>query len=56
MPIWLKFLEWTVQLLCLLYGHAAVWDKLKKATPLKEDPNPPLSQANNPNMKDRYGG
>jgi hypothetical protein len=49
MPIWLSLLEYAVSFLVWAYGHQTVLDKVLKAAPLKPDPDPPLSQQNNPN-------
>lgn len=56
MPVWLKLLEYAVQALIWMYGHKAVMEKVEKVSPLKPDPLPPLSQENNPNMRNHYGG
>lgn len=55
-PLWVTLLEWAVKALVFCYGHPAVLEHVVKATPLTPDVNPPLSQENNPNLKDHYGG
>lgn len=56
MPIWLSLLEWAVKALIWLYGHKAVVAKVTKYTPIQKEENPPLSQQNNPNVRDHFGG
>jgi hypothetical protein len=54
--IWLSLLEYVIKGLIFLYGHESVLAKVTKYTPLKPDPNPPLEQQNDPNLKDHFGG
>jgi hypothetical protein len=50
MPLWLDIGEWIIKGLVWWYGHKGLVDRLAKYTPLMPDPNPPLSQQNNPNL------
>lgn len=62
MPVWLlKFLlSFVISLLTKKLGSLAtvkhVEGQLEKHAPLEADPLPPLSQENNPNMRNHYGG